>query len=85
MKSAKIRLFSSQIDIAQSSSINFTWQVGDKYEIILENLNFFQNFLIGTFSILECAQNLAVNSKILPKPLSCQFLRIRIIQKLVLR
>ena len=54
-----------EIDFAHNSSTNFTWQVGNKYEIISEKFNFFKNFLIGTFGIPECAQNVAVNSRIL--------------------
>ena len=69
-------------DFAHNCSINFTWQVGNKYETMSEKLLF---RVIGTFSIPECAQNLAVNSRILPKTSSSQFLRIRIIQKFLLR
>ena len=34
--------FHPEIDFAHNSSINFTWQVGNKYEIISEKLNFFK-------------------------------------------
>ena len=36
--------FHPEIDFAHNSSINFTWQVGNKYEIISEKLNFFKIF-----------------------------------------
>ena len=36
--------FHPEIDFAHNSSINFTWQVGNKYEIISEKLNFFKMF-----------------------------------------
>ena len=55
----KILISHPEIDFAHNSSINFTWQVGNKYEI--GEIELFQNFLIGTFGISECAQNLAVN------------------------
>ena len=57
--------FHPEIDFAHNSSIDFTWQVGNKYEIISEKVEFFQNFMIRTFVIPECAQNVAVNSRIL--------------------
>ena len=36
--------FHPEIDFAHNSSINFTWQVGDKHEIISEKLDFFKIF-----------------------------------------
>ena len=57
--------FHPEIDFAHNSSINFTWQVGNKYEIISEKVDFLKIFLIGTFVVPECAQNVAVNSRIL--------------------
>ena len=36
--------FHPEIDFAHNSSINFTWQVGNNYEIISEKLNFFKIF-----------------------------------------
>ena len=36
--------FHPEIDFAHYSSINFTWQIGNKYEIITEKLNFFKIF-----------------------------------------
>ena len=36
--------FHPEIDFAHNSSINFTWQLGKKYEIISEKLNFFKIF-----------------------------------------
>lgn len=41
---AKILIFNlhPEIDFAHNSSINFTSQVGNKYEIVLEKLNFFK-------------------------------------------
>ena len=36
--------FHPEIDFAHNSSINFTWQVGNKYEIISEKLNFLKIF-----------------------------------------
>ena len=56
--------FHSEIDFAHSS-IKFTSQVGNKYEIISEKLKFLQDFLVGTFGILECDPNLAASSSIL--------------------
>ena len=52
--------FHPEIDVTQNSSINFTWQIGNKYEIISEKLN-----LVGTFGLLECAPNLAASLSIL--------------------
>ena len=64
-----ISIFHPEIDFAHNSSINFSQQVGNKYEIISEKVDFLK------FSDFECAQNLAVTC-------NCQFLIIRIIQKL---
>ena len=36
--------FHPEIDFAHNFSINFTWQVGNKYEIISEKLNFSKIF-----------------------------------------
>ena len=37
--------FRPEIDFSHNSSTNFTWQVGNKYEIISEKFNFFKIFL----------------------------------------
>ena len=58
-----ISSFHPEIDFAHNSSSNFTWQVGNKYEIISEKLNFFQNFLIGTFGVPE----IRIIQKLLPR------------------
>ena len=36
--------FHPEIDFAHNPSIKFTWQVGNKYEVISEKLNFFKIF-----------------------------------------
>ena len=36
--------FHPEIDFAHNSSLNFSWQVGNKHEIISEKLNFFKIF-----------------------------------------
>ena len=36
--------FHPEIDFAHNPSFKFTWQVGNKYEVISEKLNFFKIF-----------------------------------------
>ena len=48
--------FHAEIDFVHNSSINFTWQVGNKYEIISEKLNFFKTFwseLLASWNVLQ--------------------------------
>ena len=45
-----------EIDFAHNSSTNFTWQVGNKYEIISEKFNFFKIFwseLLASRNVLK--------------------------------
>ena len=48
--------FLPEIDLAHNSSINFTWQVVNKYEIISGKLNFFQTSgskLLAFWNVLQ--------------------------------
>ena len=43
--------FRPEIEFTDNSSINFSWQIGNKYEIRSEKCNFYHFFLIRTFAL----------------------------------